>query len=47
MSDITVLHLLLLSQGAQWVLLINHLLRCRDMRVDVYRIKVHTGMIRP
>jgi hypothetical protein len=36
--------LLVASQGAQWVLLMWHLLRCRDVRLDIERVKLHVGI---
>ena len=40
------LYLLIASQGAQWALLLYHLLRCRDIRLTIYRIMLHVGMVK-
>lgn len=44
MSTPTVIDLLVASNGALWVVLFVHLFRCRDIRVDIEKIKIHTGM---
>ena len=40
MSDTVALGLLVASQAAQWGLLIHHLLRCRDVRLDVHDLQM-------
>lgn len=41
------LDILWVSHCAQWVLLLHHLLRCRDIRQDLYRLQIHTGLKKP